>query len=287
MNKFYLINKPAWITSFKVISELKKKLNEKRIGHNGTLDPFATWVLFIAVWNYTKLLNYINEEDKEYEFEIMLDWVSPSYDIDTEVEYISDEKKKYFKSSLTKEFIQEIINKNFVWKISQIPPKYSAIKINWEKALFKAKAWDNFEMKPRDVNIMQIEIVWFDYPSLIIRAKVSVWTYIRSIAYDLWKILWTWWYVKTLKRTKVGNFGIEICQNLDTFDSDKKLDENLVFPWCIISLDEIILEKINNWLKFEWNFDYDIWKKLFVYNWKIITNVVSYDWTYLIPERKI
>lgn len=287
MNKFYLINKPAWITSFKVISELKRKLSEKRIGHNWTLDPFATGVLFIAVWNYTKLLNYINEEDKEYKFEIMLDWVSDSYDIDTPINYIDSEKRKYAKETLTIDFIQDIINKNFTWKIKQIPPKYSAIKINWQKALFKAKAWVDFEMKEREVNIKEIEILDFNYPSLIVRAKVSVWTYIRSIAYDLWQIIWTWGYVKTLERTKIWDFTIDMCQNLDTFDSEKSLDENLVFPGNLITLDETILEKINHGLQVSWKFDFEVWKKLFVTDWKTITNVVYFDWNFLIPERKI
>jgi len=287
LNKFFLINKPAWITSFKVISELKRKLGEKRIGHNWTLDPFATWVLFIAVWNYTKLLNYINQEDKEYKFEIMLDWVSDSYDIDTPINYIDEEKRKYAKENLTTNFIQEIISKNFTWKIKQIPPKYSAIKIDWKKALLKTKSWEDFEMKSRDIEIKEIEIIEFNYPSLIVRAKVSVWTYIRSIAYDLWQILWTGGYVKTLERTKIWEFSLDLCQNLETFDSEKSLDENLVFPGDLISLSDDILEKINHWLKFEWIFNYEIWKKLFVFDWNMITNVVVYDWNYLIPERKI
>nr|MDD3720780.1 tRNA pseudouridine(55) synthase TruB [Candidatus Gracilibacteria bacterium] len=287
MNKFYLINKPAGITSFKVISELKRKLSEKRIGHNGTLDPFATGVLFIAVGNYTKLLNYINEEDKEYKFEIMLDGVSDSYDIDTPINYIDSEKRKYAKETLTIDFIQDIINKNFTGKIKQIPPKYSAIKINGQKALFKAKAGVDFEMKEREVNIKEIEILDFNYPSLIVRAKVSVGTYIRSIAYDLGQIIGTGGYVKTLERTKIGDFTIDMCQNLDTFDSEKSLDENLVFPGNLITLDETILEKINHGLQVSGKFDFEVGKKLFVTDGKTITNVVYFDGNFLIPERKI
>lgn len=287
MNSFFLINKPAGITSFKVISILRKILNIKKIGHNWTLDPFATWVLFVAVWNYTKLLNYINEEDKEYEFEILLDWVSDSYDIDTHVNYISNEKKVYFKSNLTLDFIQEIINNNFTWKIKQIPPKYSAIKIAWKKALLKVKWWEDFEMKPRDVEIKEIEILKFAYPSLTLRAKVSVWTYIRSIAYDLWAILKTGWYVSALKRTKIWDFSIDLCQNLDTFDAEKYLDENIVFPWDLISLDLENIQKIDFWQKVEGAFDLEIWKKYYVNSVNCITNVVYYDWKYLIPDRKI
>ncbi len=286
-NAFYIINKPAWITSFKALWGLKKILSEKRIGHNWTLDPFATGVLFVAVWNYTKLLQYVENVDKEYETQIMLDWISASYDIDTPVEYLSLEKQQYFKENITLEQIKDIIEKKFTWKIKQIPPKYSAIKINWEKALFKVKAWVEFEMKTRDVEIKKIEILSFNYPSLVLRLSVSAWTYIRSIAWDLGQILWTWWYLKTLTRTRVWNFWIEKAQNLEDFCINEKLDEKLIFWDNFIGLGENDIINLDLWKKITTNLQYDNWKILFVYDWKKITNIVEKEDFFLIPKRKI
>ena len=156
MNAFYLIDKPLGITSFDVIRILRKKLNIKRIWHTWTLDPLATWGLLIATWNYTKLIPFFEKDNKTYEFEISFDWVSDSYDLWTEVRYLSEEEKKHFSWEITKEKISEILRNNFSWEISQVPPKYSALKINWKKALEKVKSWEEFELKPRICNIFEI-----------------------------------------------------------------------------------------------------------------------------------
>lgn len=288
MDAFYFIDKPLGITSFDVIRNLRKKLNIKKMWHTWTLDPLATGGLLIATWNYTKLIPYFEKDFKTYEFEISFDWSSDSYDLWTEVKYLSLEEKKYFEKNITKQKIEDVLKEKFLWEISQVPPKYSALKINWKKALEKVKNGEEFEIKARKCNIFEIELLDFKYPFVLIRAKVSAGTYIRSIAFDLWKIFWSWAYVTKLRRISVWNLDISLTQSLDNFDENKKLELKNIFKWNIFSdLPENILNKINNWLCVYWKFDYEIWKDIFILNKNMISNVVFYDWEKLIPKRKI
>lgn len=288
MNKFYLIDKPLDITSFDVIRILRKKLNTSKMWHTGTLDPLATGGLLIAVWNYTKLIPYFEKDTKEYEFCVNFDWVSASFDLWTDVEYISESEQKKASEFITSEKIIEVLNQKFTWTINQIPPKYSALKMWWKKALDKIRSWEDFEMKSREVTIKEIELLDFNYPSARFRALVSAGTYIRSIAYDLWEIFGTWWYVTQLRRTKIGALDISLWQSLDLFDVDKFLDVRDLFKnKSFISLDDEVLEKINNWLKVYGQFDFDIWADLFVVSWSDVTNIVEYDGECLRAKRKI
>ncbi len=288
MNKFYLIDKPLDITSFDVIRILRKKLNTSKMWHTGTLDPLATGGLLIAIWNYTKLIPYFEKDTKEYEFSVNFDWESDSFDMWTEIRYISKEAQNKAKENITKEKIQELLNQNFNWKINQLPPKYSALKLWGKKALDRIKAGEDFEMKTREVNILEIELLDYLYPTAAFKAVVSAWTYIRSIAYDLWILFWTWWYISKLRRTKIWALNIIDSQTLDLFDYSKNLDIKKLFSNKIfITLGDDILEKINHWLKVYWIFDYEIWVDLFVYSWDEVINIVEYDWERLIAKRKI
>jgi tRNA U55 pseudouridine synthase TruB len=138
------------------------------------------------------------------------------------------------------------------------------------------------------VIIFKIELLDFSYPTAFIKATVSAGTYIRSIAFDLWKLLWTGWYITKLRRIKIGSLDINLWQSLDYFDESKFLDIKELFKKKqFISLDYKILEKINNWLKVSWKFDFKIWEDLFIYSNNEITNIVEYDGESLIPKRKI
>ena len=288
MNRFYLIDKPLNVTSFDVIRILRKKLNTRKMWHTWTLDPLATGGLLIAVWNYTKLIPYFEKDTKEYEFSVRFDWVSESFDLWTEVEFISEENQKKAENSITKEKIEELLKKIFTWTIFQVPPKYSALKLWWKKALERIKAWESFEMKKREVTISSIELLDYKYPEASFRTTVSAGTYIRSIAFDLWELLWTWWYVTKLRRTKIWKLDIKLWQDLDDFDESKSLDLTELFKNKeFISLDEEVLVKINNWLKIKWKFPYKIWEDLFVSIENEVTNIVYYDGEELKAKRKI
>lgn len=288
MNRFYLIDKPLDVSSFDVIRILRKKLNTRKMWHTWTLDPLATGGLLVAVWKYTKLISYFEKDTKEYEFTISLDWETDSYDLWEEIRFLDIKLQGQYKKEITISSIQKILQEKFTWKITQIPPKYSALKINWKRACDLMREWIDVEIKSREVDISNIEILDFNYPKLSLRAKVSAWTYIRTIAADLWEILWTGWYITKLRRTKIWSLDISLWQDLDNFEESKVLSiKDLFKNKEFIKLDMEVLEKINHWLKVIGKFDYKIWEDSFVYADNEIINIVEFDGEKLIPKRKI
>lgn len=288
MNAFFLIDKPINITSFDVIRILRKKLNIKKIWHTWTLDPLATGGLLIAVWNYTKLIPYFEKDSKTYEFEVSFDGESDSFDLWTEVRFLDDDRKKYFEETLNKQKLENILKENFLWEITQIPPKYSALKINWKKALDKVRAGEVFDLVARKCTIFEIKLLEFSYPKAKILAKVSSGTYIRSIASDLWKIIWSWAYVTELRRIFIWDLDVKFSQDLENFEEEKKLDLKEIFKnKNFETLNENILKKINNWLPVFWEFPFEKDSEIFAFDGENITNIIFYDGEKLLPKRKI
>lgn len=286
--KFYLIDKPLGVSSFDVIRVLRKKLNTSKMWHTWTLDPLATGGLLIAVWNYTKLIPYFEKDKKTYEFTISLDWTTSSFDLAEEIIFLDKKLQEKYKKELTQKNIIEVLKNKFNWEIEQIPPKYSALKIWWKKACDLVREWKDVEMKSRKTTIFSIEILNYNYPSLTLKAEVSAWTYIRSIASDLWEILWTGWYITNLRRTKIGELDISLWQDLENFDENKSLDVKYLFKnKNFITLEENILQKINNWLTVNWTFSFPVDEDLFVFDWNNVTNIVTYNWVLLSAKRKI
>lgn len=288
MNAFFLIDKSLNITSFDVIRILRKKLNIKKIWHTWTLDPLATGGLLIAVWNYTKLIPYFEKDSKTYEFEVSFDGETDSFDLWTEVRFLDDKRKKYFQENLTKEKLENILKENFLWEITQIPPKYSALKINWKKALDKVRAGEDFDLVARKCAIFEIKLLDFSYPKAKILAKVSAGTYIRSIANDLWKIIWCWAYVTELRRTFIWDLDVKFSQDLENFDKEKKLDLKEIFKnKNFETINENILKKINNGLPVFWKFSFEKDSEIFAFDGENVTNIIFYDGEKLLPKRKI
>lgn len=248
MKAFYFIDKPLNFTSFDVIRKLKKILNTKKIWHTWTLDPLATWGLLVAVWKYTRLIPFLEKDRKTYEFEISLDWTTDSFDLWEEINYLSEEKQDYYKKNLTLEQIKQEIKNNFTGKITQIPPKYSALKIWWKRAcdLLREGKKVDITIKSREVEIFDIKISDYSYPKLKLEATVSAWTYIRSIANDLWEILWTGGYITFLRRIKIANLDIKNANNLD--ETLEKLDiKKLFWEEKFIELNNEELSEIKAW----------------------------------------
>lgn len=284
---FYLIDKPENFTSFDVLKILRSKLKVKRIWHTWTLDPLATGALLVATWKYTKLIPYFEKDSKEYEFSINFDWESDSYDLWTEVRYISDDLKEQAKINITKSKLEKVLLEQFTWEITQIPPKYSALKIWWRKALHMVKEWEDFEMKTRTCKIFEIQLLDFEYPKASVRAKVSAGTYIRSIASDLWKIFWTGAYISSLRRTKIWSLSVKDAFLFEKLKEEDSIDIKELFSQKeFIKLDESILEEINDWKRVKGDFDFKKNTELFVLNDKEVTNIVFYDWDILIPKKK-
>lgn len=289
MDAFFLIDKPIWLTSFDVLRKLKKILNLKKMGHTWTLDPLATGLLLVAIWNYTKLIPYFEKDTKEYEFKIALNGTTPSFDSETEITFLSAEKQAYFSNNLKQESIQILLNKHFSWEITQVPPKYSALKIAGQKALDMVRSGQEFEMKARKTTIFEIEILSYNYPEIHLKAKVSAGTYIRSIAHDLWQLLGTWWYITFLRRTQIGRLDMQFAQSLDIFDAQKKLPEKYLFDEKkFISLDENTLNELshgrivpNIWEK------YISWEEYFVTDGEKVTYIVKINGLDMQSVRKI
>lgn len=260
----------------------------KKIWHTWTLDPLATGGLLIAVWNYTKLIPYFEKDSKTYEFEVSFDGETDSFDLWTEVRFLDDKRKKYFQENLTKGKLEDILKENFLWEITQIPPKYSALKINWKKALDKVRAGEDFDLVARKCTIFEIKLLNFSYPKAKILAKVSAGTYIRSIANDLWKIIWCWAYVTELRRTFIWDLDIKFSQDLENFEEEKKLDLKEIFKnKNFETLNENILKKINNWLPVFWEFPFEKDSEIFAFDGENVTNIIFYDGEKLLPKRKI
>ena len=216
MKGFILIDKPEGITSFDVVARLRRLTGEKRIGHAGTLDPFATGLLLVAVSREaTRELQKFVGLDKRYEATFVLGASSTTDDIKGEI------SKPVSTEHLTKKQIEEAL-KTFVGAIDQVPPTYAAIKVQGKKLYELARAGNPILVEPRRVMIYGIEMHAGSgnpaYNAISIRIHCSSGTYIRSIARDLGAKLGVGGYVETLRRTTIGPFKIEEALTFDKLD---------------------------------------------------------------------
>jgi len=199
---FILINKPSGITSHDVVDKLREITKIKKIGHAGTLDPFAQGLLILGIGRkFTKKLSIFQKKDKEYIATLKLGAESDTFDregkiVERKVEKIPDKKE-----------IEEVL-KSFIGEIEQIPPIFSAKKVKGKKLYELARKGIKVEPKPQRVKIYEISILEYNFPCLKIRVKCSSGTYIRSLANDIGKKLGCGAYVEELIRTKIGNFSL-------------------------------------------------------------------------------
>ncbi len=199
----YNIYKPPGPTSHDVVDQIRKLSGEKRVGHAGTLDPFAEGVLVVAVGReYTKKLGQFLKQDKVYQATIKLGAESDTGDLTGKISETKNSPKPSQKQ------IEEVLKK-FLGEIEQIPPAFSAIKIKGQKAYELARKGIAPDLKPRQVKIYSLKILKYRWPYLEIATKVSSGTYIRSLARDIGQALQTGGYLEKLIRTKVGRFNIK------------------------------------------------------------------------------
>ena len=202
-----LVDKPLDWTSFDAVNKIrfscKHKLQKKKykVGHAGTLDPLATGLLLICCGKYTKLIETLQNQGKAYEFRMKLGFRTETYDAESEEIFVSDPTR-----------IQEndVVNAMtaFTGDILQKPPIYSAIKIKGE-ALYKlARRGQNVEIKARPVHVSKLEVLNFANPFIDVHMECSKGTYVRSIAHDLGEALKCGAYVKSLRRTEVGQYSV-------------------------------------------------------------------------------
>ena len=240
---FLNIYKPAGMTSHDVVYKIRKISGIKQVGHTGTLDPFAEGVLPVCLGKATRLIEYLTD-DKEYLATVQFGKSTATYDLEGEVTNISAFKVNE----------NDILTalKNFEGEIEQLPPIYSAIKVNGKKLYDYARKGQDVEIKPRKVFIEKIELKSFDYEnqSAEILIKCSKGTYIRSIAHDLGKITGAYAYLTKLTRTQAGKFIINDAIKLDEIENNFSTDM-LINPLDVIELPQINvkeeeLEKIHN-----------------------------------------
>ena len=201
-----LVDKPRQWTSFDVVKKLKKELKIKKMGHAGTLDPLATGLLLIATGKKTKELHAIQELDKSYQGIIEIGKTTPSFDLETPFDSESDW------SYITDAAIQSA-RSNLLGEIIQVPPKYSAVKINGERAYKKARRNENVNIKSRRVQIFKFNIS-VSLPQVHFEVVCSKGTYIRSLANDFGTILGTGAFLKELRRTAIGQYTITQSQTI-------------------------------------------------------------------------
>lgn len=220
-----LVNKEKNRTSFSIISILRKKTKIKKIGHSGTLDPFATGVMVILIGkNYTKKSDSFISLEKEYIAKIELGKKTSSFD--SETPFIAFSKKK---PSL-KEINDTLLS--FQGEILQIPPMYSAKKIDGQK-LYKL-ARKGIEIKREAIKIkVKIDLISYKYPFLDLKIACSKGTYIRSLANDIGKNLGSFGFLLELERTKVGNFKLEDCIDQKDLLSPNFLIKNFIKDDCL------------------------------------------------------
>ena len=213
-----LIDKPDQMTSFGVVARIRRKLSEQegkkvKVGHTGTLDPFATGLLIILTHKATKLSDTFLKLDKWYEATIELGKSSTTGDPEGEITAYEVAKIP------TREEV-EIACKKFLGQITQTLPAFSAIKINGKRAYQLAREGKQVEMPSRQVEIYALEILDYQYPTLKIRTHVSSGTYIRTLGEDIGKTLDTSAYLTALRRIQVGPYKIDDAITLDDFMSE-------------------------------------------------------------------
>ena len=222
-DQIILIDKPANITSFGVVAKVRTKLRDTygrkiKVGHTGTLDPFATGLLILLSGKMTKKSGEFLKLDKEYIATLKLGFTSTTGDPEGEITEMSFSEAEHVVKMTPREYylrsekgisVISTILESFIGTITQTPPKFSAIKINGQRAYKLARKNQDFEIPSRQVEIYSIDILDYKYPELTIKVHCSSGTYIRTLAEDIGKALNTGAYLTALRRTRIGKYTIE------------------------------------------------------------------------------
>lgn len=207
-----LIDKPAAMTSFGVVARVRRVLSERagkkvKVGHTGTLDPFATGLMILVTGKECKKAGTYTKLDKIYEATFILGKTSTTGDPEGEITEVSQRCP-------SKDELEEALKK-FTGEISQRPPIFSAIKINGQRAYKLARNGEEVEIPERPVTVYSMDLVEYAYPEVKIRTHVSSGTYIRSLAVDIGESLATGAYCSQLRRTAISDWHVEAAQSLD------------------------------------------------------------------------
>lgn len=225
MKAFY---KPKGMSSFQLVSRVRRLIGGQKVGHGGTLDPLAEGLMVLGIGREgTKKLAFIlNKEKKEYEAVFRLGAISETYDsegpITENLEFRSAGRRMNFELADLKDVL-----KKFIGEIEQTPPIYSAIKIGGKRAYKLARQGKDFVLKPRPVFIEKIEILDYSPPDLSLRINCGAGVYIRSLANDFGQAIGAGAYLKELKRTKIGEFTLADAIHLEDFEKNPNLLDSI------------------------------------------------------------
>ena len=214
MDEILLIDKPPGMTSFGVVARLRRVLSKQegkkvKVGHTGTLDPFATGLMIIVTGRMCRRAMEFTKLDKWYEAEIILGTESTTGDPEGELSRILGKKPDEGE-------IKQVLQK-FTGKIEQTPPAFSAVKVNGRRAYQLARAGKKVDIPKRIVTIYALELIGYDYPVLKLRTHVSSGTYVRSLATDIGKELKTGAYCQNLRRIKIADYDVKNARVLADF----------------------------------------------------------------------
>lgn len=231
MNGLLIINKPKSYTSHDIVNIVRKKLNIKKVGHTGTLDPNATGVLPILIGTGTKISKYLVEHEKTYIATLTLGKKTDTGDSEGN---IIEEDNNFINPN--EEKIKTVL-KNFIGKQNQTPPIYSAIKVGGKKLYEYAREGKEVNIKPREIEIYNIDLKKYDNEEITFEVECSKGTYIRTLCEDIAKGLGTIGYMKELQRTKVNKFDIKYAISLEDLD-------NVNLKERIISIEKIFKDNL-------------------------------------------
>ncbi len=219
-------NKPLHWTSFDLVNKVRimirhaLKTKKIKIGHAGTLDPLATGVLIVCTGRATKQIEHFQYQTKEYVATLCLGKTTPSFDLETEVDGI------YPTEHISRELVEETL-KQFTGEIHQIPPVYSAVKINGKRAYEYAREGKEVEIKPKLLVIDEIELLECALPVIKIRAVCSKGTYIRALARDIGVALNSGAHLTALERTRIGDVTLADCLSVEDFQKQLETKNTL------------------------------------------------------------
>lgn len=209
-----LIDKPLNWTSFDVVNKIRYFLNKElhtgriKVGHAGTLDPLATGLLIVCIGKFTKRIDEIQTQEKEYKGTLVLGATTPSYDLETEID------QTFATGEISDTQIYEAA-KLFEGEIEQVPPSFSALKVNGIRSYKKARANVAMELQPRLVTIDSFKISSIKMPQVEFIVSCSTGTYIRSLVYDFGKVLHNGAHLTALSRTRIGQFHLDNAWKLE------------------------------------------------------------------------
>lgn len=211
-------NKPLTWTSFDLVNKFRYKLSRKlkvkkiKVGHAGTLDPLATGVMIVCTGKATKRIDEFQFQTKEYIATLKLGETTPSFDLEKEVDAV------YPTEHITRELVEEVL-KQFIGTIEQVPPVFSACKIEGKRAYELARNGEEVPLKAKTLVIDEIELLACELPVVKIRVVCSKGTYIRSLARDIGVALHSGAHLIALERTRVGDVTLDQCMNPEDIDA--------------------------------------------------------------------